>query len=352
MGADFRSLLDELRIPSLADNLVDEDPPEPVDEAKLRAFYEGGLTGPEREWIAFLVTRYRVWHQADMRLGRDRVLLLTKANAEREDEQVVPLDPHRAWSRNKTWALAIGSLSIAAMFVAAGLIWITRRGVTRLDDGLAKLTIYKSGEVDGLSVYPASQKGALQELLVTQALPTPALFDELSKDIGERSTGGGPRKVLKSPVGTAVASRLPTFRWKELPNAVSYRVVVFDANGVEVLSGTSTEPSWTATRDLNAGQSYTWRIYATLKSGEKLSTPTSAEPKAKFKILDDAQRRQIEEAQQRFGRSDLYMVFLLTRYGILDAAEQHLERLVHANPDSDIAAGLMRAFRELRSKAP
>ena len=50
--------------------LRDEEPPEAVDLEKIRAFNRGELDVPEDEWVAFLLTHYRSWHEASLRVDQ------------------------------------------------------------------------------------------------------------------------------------------------------------------------------------------------------------------------------------------------------------------------------------------
>jgi len=68
---EFKRFLDEQGIPSPGEMLVDDEPPEAVDVEKLRAFHRRELGGPEAEWVAFLISRYRAWHEADLRIGEE-----------------------------------------------------------------------------------------------------------------------------------------------------------------------------------------------------------------------------------------------------------------------------------------
>jgi len=71
MHPDFKRFLDEQGIPSPDEMLVDDEPPEAVDLEKLRAFHRRELSGPDAEWVAFLISRYRAWHEADLRIGEE-----------------------------------------------------------------------------------------------------------------------------------------------------------------------------------------------------------------------------------------------------------------------------------------
>ena len=39
-----------------------------MDEKKLRAFHNHELDGAQTEWVASLITRYRSWYDADMKI--------------------------------------------------------------------------------------------------------------------------------------------------------------------------------------------------------------------------------------------------------------------------------------------
>ncbi len=71
LDPEFKKFLDELGLPPPGENLVDDEPPEAVNADKLRAFHRQELTGPEAEWVGFLVSRYRAWHDANLRIVED-----------------------------------------------------------------------------------------------------------------------------------------------------------------------------------------------------------------------------------------------------------------------------------------
>ena len=65
---EFKRFLDDLGLPDPEAMVVDEEPPEAVSAEKLQAFHRRELSGPDAEWVAFLISRYRAWHEADMRM--------------------------------------------------------------------------------------------------------------------------------------------------------------------------------------------------------------------------------------------------------------------------------------------
>lgn len=68
MDREFRDFLDQNQIPDPASLLSDEEPPVPVDLTRLRALHNRELAPAENEWVSFLVSRYRVWHEANQRI--------------------------------------------------------------------------------------------------------------------------------------------------------------------------------------------------------------------------------------------------------------------------------------------
>jgi len=70
--SEFKRFCEQQGIRSPADMLVDDEPPEPVNVDKLRAFHRRELSGPDMEWVGFLISRYRAWHEADMRILEDQ----------------------------------------------------------------------------------------------------------------------------------------------------------------------------------------------------------------------------------------------------------------------------------------
>ena len=68
MDPEFKDFFDELGLPDPEAMVVDEEPPEAVSAEKLQAFHRRELSGPDAEWVAFLISRYRAWHEADRQI--------------------------------------------------------------------------------------------------------------------------------------------------------------------------------------------------------------------------------------------------------------------------------------------
>lgn len=72
MDPDLKAFIHELGVADPKSLLVGGEPPDPLDEEKIRAFQSQKLSKEERRWIAFLITRYRVWNEACERLSSNQ----------------------------------------------------------------------------------------------------------------------------------------------------------------------------------------------------------------------------------------------------------------------------------------
>src|SRR5262245_24125680 len=143
--------------------------------------------------------------------------------------------------------------------------------IVALNDGAAQVTLDKEGNVAGVAA-PFQQ--LVKETLTAQRIETPRMLKEL---IGKSAVLMGPADeghpfALLGPVGTVVISDRPTFRWRALSGADSYVVRIYDADFNEVaVSPQLSETSWTATRALERGRSYSWQVTARVGDREVVS---------------------------------------------------------------------------------
>ena len=112
--------------------------------------------------------------------------------------------------------------------------------------------------------------------LSTGRMPLSELVRDLGAD-GEVLRGGGGGAVLafalREPLGTAVESDRPRFRWERFAAARAYVVTVYDEDFARVArSPEVTSPEWTCDRPLARGKSYTWQVTALTASGDPASS--------------------------------------------------------------------------------
>jgi hypothetical protein len=186
--------------------------------------------------------------------------------------------------------------------------------------------------------------------LQTQRVEAPALLASVSGG-AETLRGGGGQGVsfpVLSPVGTAVITDRPTFRWRPLSGASSYVVSVYDRNFRKVAaSAPQAGTEWTVARPLTRGQVYSWHVSAS-REGQELTSPEQPAPEAKFVVLDAARAEELARARRVYKGSHLTMGTLYARAGLLDEAERELQSALSENPGSKVALRLLLSVQALR----
>lgn len=222
--------------------------------------------------------------------------------------------------------------------------------VVALNDGPGQVTLDKEGNVAGV---PPEYRPAVKQTLTAEQIGTPRTLSEL---IGKSGVLMGPADeghpiALLGPVGTVVMSDRPVFRWRALDRADGYVAKIYDPDFNEVasspqLSGTS----WTATRPLQRGRTYSWQVMAQVNGKEVLS-PVKPAPDARFMVLSQAKMNDLMHAKTAAGNSHLTLGILYAQAGLLDDAERELQALLRANPKSPVAHKLLRSISDKRQQS-
>src|SRR5262245_24142142 len=163
--------------------------------------------------------------------------------------------------------------------------------------------------------------------------------------------GGDAAFVLLDPVGRIVTDDRPTFRWRPLNGAISYKLTVTDpeAGYKEVAASPELrETKWTVDRPLERGRIYTWQVIARA-DGREVKAP-APNREAKFKLLEQARADEITRAEKVYAGRRLALGLLYAQAGLLDEAEREIKALVAANPQSPVAKNLLRDLRARRRK--
>jgi hypothetical protein len=215
---------------------------------------------------------------------------------------------------------------------------------------------------DGSLIAQVSGRGASDlltpaELAVIDAarggkIEQPAILAPLNSRLGSLRGGGEGHTAsrLSEPVREVSETNRPFFRWLAMPGATGYRVYVMDRAGQTIatsphLSGEMT--SWQPEAQLADGQEYTWVLGAQVQ-GEEIVTPRPGEREARFRILDEGERRALDEWRGRvsahFARGVLY-----ARAGMMTAAERELRQASSVKGRDSRAAEAGRLLRLLES---
>lgn len=216
-------------------------------------------------------------------------------------------------------------------------------------DESGDILLDRDGEIAGLGSLPVSARREIAEAVVAEKVSRPEILNELAEgDSTLRGNNTGPPFELLSPERLVIVENQPTFRWQQLTGATSYRVILGDNNGHEVV--TSTELSadtsqWTPSNRLNRGQVYSWSVVAVL-DGKEIVSPGPSSPEMKFQVLADSSLKQLTEIKKT--RSHLALGIFYSKVGLLKEAEREFRKLVQLNPQSQVANKLLRSVRALR----
>lgn len=208
-----------------------------------------------------------------------------------------------------------------------------------------------SGDImNGLASLSPTDRQAVERALQTQRIEAPALLASVSGG-AETLRGGGGQGVafpVLSPVGTAVITDRPTFRWRALSGASSYVVSVYDRDFRKVAaSAPQASTEWTVAQPLTRGQVYSWHVSAN-REGQEVTSPEQPAPEAKFVVLDAAKAEELSRARQVSKGSHLTMGTLYARAGLLDEAERELQSALREHPESKVARKLLLSVQALR----
>ena len=219
--------------------------------------------------------------------------------------------------------------------------------VVALNDSGRLVTLDKQGRLTGLTSLSQTYEQLLKSALTEQRVKASPLLAELS---GRQSVIMGPGAEregfsLKGPVGTAIESDRPTFRWSPLSGAVSYTVTVYNVTSREAIASSSvSQTEWTPPHALERGNIYAWEVTAT-RDGKEFTVPKPPAPQARFSVLPQATVEELDRAKRMYPGSHLIPGLLYAQAGLRDAAEREFAALAAANPDSLTAQKLLRSVK-------
>jgi hypothetical protein len=221
----------------------------------------------------------------------------------------------------------------------------------RLQDGSRVITVAADGSVGGLDDVPSSFKASITQALVAARLETDPALGEV---IGSTGTLLGSRGVSsetapQAPVGVAVESPRPTFRWSDTRGA-QYQVSVFDRDYNPVAESVwLTTTQWTAPAALRRGQRYSWQIRVRSERHE-IVVPTPPAPEARFRVISEADAQALAQLRERSPGSHLLLGVVYARLGLFDPAERELAAARMENPSSPRAEALAADLNRVRRR--
>lgn len=149
--------------------------------------------------------------------------------------------------------------------------------------------------------------------------------------------------VPVSPVGTNVLTERPSFRWRSLPEAETYEVILSDDGGHLYRGSGVLKPvqnvavqEWTPPQALPRGVVLHWYVKAVRRDGSTVTAPQRMAPGALFMILSHPRADYITGLARTAQGSPQTLAVLYAKYGLLDEAEREIRVLRAANPTSGL----------------
>ena len=238
----------------------------------------------------------------------------------------------------------ISIATVVAAVAAAGLaaFWIyladppgplpSEKPRVSVRDAGGEIGIDAKGKLYGLNITNPALAEGIFNALANQRLEPPRWLRGMSVQMP------GGVFTLIGPLGGAIETDLPVFKWTALGGARSYEVLVFDEAFREVVrSGPLTGVEWKAAEPLRRGANYSWRVAA---KTEKItvSAPTIGAPAVKFRVLAGPEKAELEVYRREMPLSHLAMAVIYLGYGMVDEAEAEARALLAANPNPDSVA--------------
>ena len=194
----------------------------------------------------------------------------------------------------------------------------------------------------------SEQQAMLQSAIASRRLePAPVLRSLITR---RNVLLGSPNEArtfeIGAPLGTAVLTDRPSFRWQAVEGATQYVVAVFDADFHKVAESPAlTAPSWQPEESLARGRIYNWQVTATA-GGAIFRSPVPPAPEARFQVVSSADAQDIESARRDHPENHLLFAVLLAKIGALDEAGAELDAL--AATDSPAARALRESLNQIR----
>jgi hypothetical protein len=217
-----------------------------------------------------------------------------------------------------------------------------------LNDAGRQVTLDTQGNLSGLDSLSSTDADLVREALTSGRVQVAAASLPAARPAHVRGNGESGTFKLRSPIGAAVLTERPTFRWEALPGAQHYVVFVRDlTSDVEFESEATTGLEWTPQQPLVRGRAYSWAVEA-LKDGRRIHAPGPHAPSAAFKILEKTRADELARLKRSSGGSHLLLGILYGKYGLAAEAESEIKILSKENPESKVVARLLKSVSSRR----
>jgi hypothetical protein len=210
--------------------------------------------------------------------------------------------------------------------------------ISSLVDGEKIIRFNQAGIVSGLETFPEETRQNITEALLTGIPKRSVDLNEFVNVPEKRSSA-----ALLYPRRVVITEGRPTFRWAPMTGASSYQVRISDPSGNQIANSgplPSETTQWKPSTRLNRGTIYSWAVIATV-NGEEITADTT------FKLLEGGKLGELAMLKNK-RQSHLALGLFYIREGVLIEARREMESLVRDNPNSAIAAKLLRQSQSWR----
>src|SRR5262249_39481959 len=108
-----------------------------------------------------------------------------------------------------------------------------------------------------------------------------------------------------------------------------------------------TATAWQTAELLKRGSVYLWQVTAVV-DGIEVTAPAAPMPEARFKILDSAKAKELEQLKQNSKLSHLILGTIYAHNGLLEDAERELRLAAHEKQDAAVAGKLLQSLNRIR----
>lgn len=253
--------------------------------------------------------------------------------------------PTRTFSPPR-WFMVAASAALVVVVIAFVSLR-PPRDVVSLNDEPERISLDEHGILNGVGTLAPDEKELVKQALIQQRLSFPASLLELQEQPGTLMgiVESAPFR-LEAPVGTAVRSNRPTLSWTADSESAGYKVTIKDQNaGTAIESDLLQTTSWTIPRALDESHVYVWQVASLRKDNNEIVAPQPPAAPAKFVVLDSSANSKL----QQLPPSHLVRAVLYANAGLLDDANQELDVVQKANPQSALVQHLLDQVRQTRA---
>ena len=312
---------------------LEDDPHPAIDE--LFAYVDGMLVFERRVAVSEHLQRCELCAEdvADARAGEGAGL-------------------HTEAAARTTWWLVAAAVLMLAI-AAAAFVWLRDKKVERVPVPVTK-TMPESTPPPAPVVAPPKQRyqrvewaTLVRDMRNGAVMAMPATLAAVRRDADRLRAPGRETAAALTPAGVSIETQRPAFTWPATRGA-SYVVTIFAGDREVARSKRLTKTTWTPSRELVRGTTYTWQVEVETE-GDLRIVPEPPAPPAQFHIVDAATIAELDAARAAHPDDHLLLGLLAARAGLTDRARAELHR-VEAPDDRAVAKRVLRDVESWTSK--